>query len=68
MKLECAAKTKKNNYYTGRRNGEEEKRKIVTPKKSEETNSPHFLLVKYESAAGSLKCLLNIVSAPAWKS
>lgn len=31
-------------------------------------NSPHFLFVKYESAAGSLKCLLNIVSAPAWKS
>lgn len=31
-------------------------------------NSPHFLLVKYESAAGSLKCRLYMVSAPAWKS
>lgn len=36
--------------------------------KEENNNSPHFLFVKYESAAGSLKCRLYIVSAPAWKS
>lgn len=36
--------------------------------REENNNSPHFLLVKYESAAGSLKCRLYMVSAPAWKS
>lgn len=37
-------------------------------KRKENENSPHFLLVKYKSAAGSLKCRLYMVSAPAWKS
>lgn len=45
-----------------------QQRGINMKEEGREANSPHFRLVKYESAAGSLKCLLNMVSAPAWKS